>query len=79
MKLVLYAIKDTVGEEFGPIFGAKNDATAYRSFAQTMADNKYPQEFLLHSVGTYNTETGIIEAFPQPQTLKVIDMTEKEI
>lgn len=43
----LYVIKDTVADEFGPLFEAKNDEVATRSFKALISKAIQPSDFVL--------------------------------
>lgn len=60
--MYVYGIKDKLAEEFGPLFSAKNDAIAARSFVQEIPVHfkQNLEEFELHNLGKYNQETGEI-------------------
>lgn len=57
MKTGVYVIFDKVAEECGPIFEAKNDAVAYRSFAKLRDSADSPGDFKLLKLGLFNHET----------------------
>lgn len=65
MNLVLVAIKDKKGEDFGPAYTSKNTAIAIRDFSDACQQNqtwkKYPEDFALYLIGKYETKTGKIE------------------
>jgi len=54
----LYAVRDRIAEETGPIFMAKNDAIALRQTQQLLRSEQVtdPEDFELWMVGTYDTE-----------------------
>ena len=56
----LYAIKDKIANEFGPIQQCKNDAVALRMYQSSLKDVN-PEEFSLYQVGEIDTETGEIQ------------------
>lgn len=58
MEKRLYVIYDSVAEQAGPIFEAKNDGTAWRQYEQ-VRDKKIPtpKDFSLIRVGTFDDET----------------------
>lgn len=60
MKASIYVILDTVAEESGPLFEAKNDGVALRNFAKIVKDNEFGHEFKMFRVGWYdhNEQTG---------------------
>lgn len=53
----IYVIKDTVAEECGPLFEAKNDAVAIRSFENLRKNQPNPDDFSLWEVGYRETIT----------------------
>ena len=57
MIMNLYTINDKVVKEAGPIFQAKNDAVAIRSFIKMIRNESVLE---LVSLGTYDTETMLI-------------------
>lgn len=55
----LYSIVDTVAEEYGPLFQAKNDGVAIRNFKQFLSKNQVdPSEAELWYIADYDSETG---------------------
>lgn len=62
MKTVLLSVFDKKSKDFGPIYTAKNQATATREFINACQENtnwkKYPEDFCLCQVGEFDTETG---------------------
>lgn len=57
----LYTIKDTIADEFGPLFQAKNDGVASRQFKHLLQREDLDfnnNEYLLYCVGEWNTEDG---------------------
>lgn len=68
MILKLYAIVDTVAEEYGPLFQAKNDGVAIRNFQALLHEKKAdPSEMQLWYIADYNTENGILSDGATPQ------------
>ncbi len=67
----LYSIRDTITDSYEPPFTSVNDETAKRMFARiiknvpTIYDN--PQDFSLHSVGTFDSSNGNVYQFPAVQ------------
>lgn len=63
----IYSIRDTVAEEFGPVFTCKNDNVALRNFAQVIEKNNLKKdEFVCYCLGTVDYETGKVEGFEYP-------------
>lgn len=57
----LYSVYDTVAEEFGPVFMARNDMVAKRAVINMMEKSEVSvNEYQLYKVGVFNTNTGII-------------------
>lgn len=57
MKINLYTIWDSILQESGPIYDAKNNEVAIRNF-KTATKNMVPREdFELHLIGWYDAET----------------------
>ena len=52
----LYTIRDTVAEENGPIFTAKNDGVALRQFKEILTSiQNDPEEYKLFCIGTWDS------------------------
>lgn len=58
MEVCIYSIKDTVAQEFGPIFQAKNDDVALRNFHSALLKVPNPEEYELYYLGTFDVDTG---------------------
>lgn len=61
----VYAVKDIKSQLFNNPFIQKSDGVAIRSFATACEDtntdlNKYPSDFSLYHIGTYDPESGKI-------------------
>lgn len=56
----VYSIRDTIAEEFGPIFTAKNEGVAIRSFFQLLKGDPATNQadYTLHRLGTWDRDTG---------------------
>lgn len=54
MKTNMYVIYDRVAQEAGPIFEAKNDGVAYRSFAKLREGQETPEDFSLLKLGMFD-------------------------
>lgn len=67
MKLSAYSLRDTKAEVFAAPFFVPNDAIAIRLLSQLVTDTrndlgKYPQDFMLYRIGTYDTESAKLES-----------------
>lgn len=60
MKFNLYSVYDSVSEEFGPIFHAKNEAVAKRAVTNILHDGVKANDYDLYMLGTYDVDTGVI-------------------
>lgn len=62
----LYSLYDSVAEEFGPLFQAKNDDVALRNVIQMFTEMKgkiaNAECYHLYYIGDFDNETGKIEA-----------------
>lgn len=56
----LYSIYDSVSEEYGPIFHAKNEAVAKRAVASLLHDGVKSSDYDLYSLGEFDVDTGFI-------------------
>lgn len=59
----LYVIFDSVAEESGPIFQAKNDAVALRQFGNLQKKEGFSDEFSLWCFGSFDHETMELVSF----------------
>lgn len=67
MRMGIYAIRDRVAEETGPIFEAKNDAVARRNYAQLLEKSSIPAgEMQLLKIGEMDHDISRIEALALP-------------
>ena len=62
----VYAVKDVKAQLFNNPFIQKSDGVAIRTFAAACEDsqtelNKYPSDFSLYHIGTYDPESGKIK------------------
>ena len=61
MKYNLYSIYDSVAEDFGPIFQAKNYDVALRYVAEMiMSHHVKLSEYFLYYLGTFDSDSGSI-------------------
>lgn len=74
----MYVIYDRLAEEAGPIFHARNDAVAYRSYDHHISTSRLnPDEYDLYYVGLYNAEIMLIKPnaplkVQRPQEVKIV-------
>lgn len=70
----LYAVRDAKTEAYFPPFVAVTHGEAYRQF-QMLATNpetllsKFPADYALFQLGTFDDQSGVIGALPQPLQL----------
>lgn len=78
----LYAIEDTVAQEYMPPFVAQNDLTALRVFGNTMSADAYAKEhvdeFKLWCLGSWNRDTGDIYGYDDVSRHEVKPNIDKE-
>lgn len=72
MKSSLFSIRDQKVGVFNNPFIAPNVNAIIRQFGDAVANKdgdlgKYPQDFDLYEVGSFNPETGVIDAYGQPK------------
>lgn len=77
MKLGLYAIMDRKLGSFARPFTMVNDAMAVRAFQSAKQDpaselSKYPEDFVLYAVGTFDDDTGALAQPTPPQALSEV-------
>lgn len=73
-----YSIKDSATATFSPPFFQPNDAVAIRSFTDLARDPstnifRHPSDFTLHRIGTWNDDTGLLEASEHEQIKRASD------
>lgn len=69
MKSKAYAIYDSKARVYTVPFFCQNDEVAGRNFASAVNDHntqfgKYPEDFSLHCIGSYDDELGELKSFP---------------
>lgn len=74
MELKLFSIRDSKGEVYNTPFFQKSHGEAERSFRELIKDeksmvSKYPDDFDLYYLGTYDDQTGVIKPTDTPQHL----------
>lgn len=75
MELKMFSIRDAKGEIFHPPFYKKTHGEAERDFAQLVQDDKsmahkFPEDFDLYYLGTYDDGTGKMIPLDTPQHLQ---------
>lgn len=77
MKLGIYAVQDRKAGTFARPFTIQNDAMAVRAFVAAKQDpsselSKYPEDFALYYLGTFDDDTGTIIQPTPPQALSEV-------
>lgn len=72
MQLKMYSIRDQKAEIWNVPFYKKTHGEAERDFHQAVLDeksmlNKYPEDYDLYFVGTYDDQTGVTISVDTPQ------------
>lgn len=72
MELKMFSIRDSKGEIFNTPFYSKTHGEAERNFHQLVKDekstvSKYPEDFDLYYLGTYDDNTGVTKSLDSPQ------------
>lgn len=67
MKVNLYAVQDVKAHRFNPPFSGQSHVEAMRAFAQPCQNpeslwNKYPEDFSLFHIGTFDDESAQVES-----------------
>lgn len=62
--MLLYAIWDTVAENYGFVFEQQNHGTAVRSIRTQMNADDNKDDYQLHCLGEFNHKTGTIKLNP---------------
>lgn len=70
MKMRIYAIRDKLAKETGPLFEAKNDDVAMRNFDQVVQKTGKSEEFLLIGFGSIDHESDDIELYDKSEVIK---------
>jgi len=68
MKKSLFCVLDLKSQVYGNIFTSVNAATALRDFQSASNDPnsdlcKYPEDFILYELGTYDDAQGLVEIY----------------
>lgn len=74
MELKAFSIRDAKAEIFNPPFFTKTHGEAERTFTELVRDEKtmvgkYPDDYDLYFIGSYDDQTGKIKALDTPQHL----------
>lgn len=74
MKSQIFAVLDTKVGTFAQPFFAHNSAVAQRMFLDAATDpssmlGKHPQDFFLYRLGSFDEESGGLEALVKPENL----------
>lgn len=77
MKLGLYAVLDRKLGSFARPFVMNNDGMAVRAFLTAKQDpssemSKYPEDFSLYALGTFDDESGTLAQPTPPQALSEV-------
>jgi len=72
MQLKVFTIRDSKAEVFNPPFCKHTHGEAERDFTSVANDeksmvSKYPEDYDLYHIGTYDDQTGKIESLPTPE------------
>nr|QJB20112.1 MAG: nonstructural protein [Microvirus sp.] len=72
MNLKIYSIRDSKGEIYNTPFFQKSHGEAERNFRELTRDDKsmickYPEDFDLYYLGTYDDQNGTISSLDSPQ------------
>lgn len=75
----LYSIKDLTAQLFHNPFYARNNASAIRTFADAVKDersdfNKHPEDYVLYHVGSFSDHDGTIT--PEPACNELVTATQ---
>lgn len=74
MELKIYSIYDNKAQAFLPMFTVRTHGEAIRSFTDICNNpktnvNKYPEDFALMEIGTFNDSTGGVDALNVPKNI----------
>jgi len=65
--MYLYAVRDNLAQESGPIFTGKTDQVAIRGARQMLSAHGVGADFVLYCLGEYDSEKGVITALDNPR------------
>lgn len=80
---IMFAIRDTKGAYYSPPFTKNSRGEAERDFTTLSRDaqstvNKYPEDFDLFELGTFDEKTGKVDGYDTPRhMLKAVDTIAK--
>lgn len=78
-----FSIRDSKGEVFNPPFYKHTHGEAERDFTSLVRDeksmvSKYPEDFDLYHVGTYDDQTGVFKSLETPlHIIKAVNLAQK--
>lgn len=84
MELKVYSIRDAKAEIFNPPFYKKTHGEAERDFSALVRDEKsmvckYPEDYDLYYLGTYDDNTGKLDSLDTPQHItKAVQHAQKQ-
>lgn len=72
MIMKLFAVRDVKADSFGAPMSVQSKGVAMRGFLEACIDskselNKYPEDFMLYEIGTYEPNSAAIVPHPVPQ------------
>jgi hypothetical protein len=68
--MFLYHIFDTIADDAGPLFAAKNDGVAWRNYQDLLKKSPVPDDFELYCVGSFNHDD-MTGSFDSPYKVKI--------
>ena len=76
----VYTIYDSVANEHGPLFEAKNDMVALRNVKMQLEQvpEVYRKEYNLKMIGTYDRENGLLTSEDAPIIIEIPEETKDE-
>lgn len=80
MKQNYYSIYDKIAETFNTPFTEINNATAIRSFQHTVIEQQHKDDYVLYSVGAFDTTSGTYIPFDTPiRLLTGLEVQKQEV
>ncbi len=81
MRLDIFTVHDVVSEKWGKPFFGDNAASAIRGFSEVCKDEghefaKHPSDYSLYHVGSFETDSGKIEAMSPRQIAEASSFSE---
>lgn len=82
MLMFIYTVRDAKAQLYGRPFFVHNAAIALRGMSDQVNDPqsdffKYPTDFELFELGTYDDSTAVFEIYPQPKPISTISALKK--